>query len=91
MFMAGRPPAAGIWRVERSLVLGVGSGAAVARVARRRVVRWWNCILAGLGGEDVSFFGGDGKRIMDWDWVVTCVFLCGRSWEILCVVEIEEN
>lgn len=24
-------------------------------------------------------------------WVVTCVFLCGRSWEILCVVVIEEN
>lgn len=78
MFMAGRPPAAGIWRVERSLVLGVGSGAAVARVARRRVVRWWNCILA---GEDVSFLV-EIEEDYGLGWVVTCVFLCGRSWEI---------
>lgn len=81
MFMAGRPPAAGIWRVERSLVLGVGSGAAVARVARRRVVRWWNCILAGLGGEDVSFLV-EMEEDYGLGWVVTCVFLCGGSWEI---------
>lgn len=82
MFMAGRPPAAGIWRVERSLVLGVGSGAAVARVARRRVVRWWNCILAGLGGEDVSLFGGDGRGLWIGMGGYLCV-LCGRScWKI---------
>lgn len=91
MFMAGRPPAAGIWRVERSLVLGVGSGAAVARVARRRVVRWWNCILAGLGGEDVSFFDGDGMRIMDWDgWLPVCFVWKKKVFGDLCVVE-EEN
>lgn len=90
MFMAGRPPAAGIWRVERSLVLG--SGAAVARVARRRVVRWWNCILAGLGGEDVSFFGGDGRGVwigMD-GWLPVC-FVWKKVFGDLCVVEIEEN
>jgi len=74
MFMAGRPPAAGIWRVERSLVLGVGSGAAVARVARRRVVRWWNCILAGLGGEDVSFLVEMEEEDYGLGWVVG--YLC---------------
>lgn len=87
MFMAGRPPVAGIWRVERSLVLVLGSGAAVARVARRRVVRWWNCILA---GEDVSFLvemEGD----YGLEWVVTCVFWWKKKLKDLCVVEIEEN
>lgn len=83
MFMAGRPPAAGIWRVERSLVLG--TGAAVARVARRRVVRWWNCILAGLGGEDVSFFGGDGRGL----WIGMGGYLCvlveeESVWRFMC-------
>lgn len=89
MFMAGRPPAAGIWRVERSLVLGVGSGAAVARVARRRVVRWWNCILAGFGGGMLVFWGR-WKGIMDWDgWLPVC-FVWKKLGD-LCVVEIEEN
>lgn len=73
-------------------MLGVGRGAAVARVARRRVVRWWNCILAGLGGEDVSFFFG---VEMEEDYGLglggyLCVFVC-KKLEDLCVVEIEEN
>lgn len=84
MFMAGRPPAAGIWRVERSLVLGVGRGAAVARVARRRVVRWWNCILAGLGGEDVSFFGGDGRGLwIGIGWLPVC-FVWKKLGDFMC-------
>lgn len=85
MFMAGRPPAAGIWRVERSLVLGVGRGAAVARVARRRVVRWWNCILAGLGGEDVSFLV-EMEEDYGLEWVVTCVFCVEEEsvWRFMC-------